>query len=429
MSIMADCLLKKSERFNISIPHQADVIKWIENELLQVPALLSLIEGLTFSTIGYNNTEKKVSIAVKYSNYSTSSLVFLVKDIFELITAVSLTLKFHMNDICFVVDNRNSFIENNDVSNKIKDCQEYVGEELQIHQRSSTTSSWRSFFQNRIIMYRMHSSYFDSSKDINDLSCILAEQAMMIRNNNYNNPKKMINAIMEWFRENIKYENTSQTSDHSAVGLYKNKTAVCQGIAAYAYQLLSYCGLPARYVSGEGHGADGWGSHGWNMVKIDRNWHHIDYTFELNGVSETVLIPSFLFKRNHRWSEGRYNDVISNEVYNSRKTLEHSVIILSPNRSRFSVNGCIIDTTFSHPICITINSIMCVSILDIISIYGGCSNLINSLLYIYIGTDIYKIPLNQLILKNNVWYVKITQLINIKVSLKTVDEFIILQKE
>lgn len=429
MSILAEYLKRRTTTFSINIPIQTDAKIWVENQLLSSPYLTTTIGGISFQTIVLNGREKQIRISVKYVNTIQSGIVFGVKNVFELITAVSISLKCHLPETIIVIDNRSGFISENEVASQINICKEYVGEELEIHQFNSSKSSWKSLFRNRIIIYTLETNYFDSAKDINDLSCILAEQAKRIRLNCGNNAKAIVDSIMNWFRQNIEYKNNNQLADHSAVGLYKNKTAVCQGIAAYAYQLLSFCGLEARYVSGEGNGTGGWGPHGWNMVKLNGIWEHIDYTFELNSSRVSAIRKEREFKKDHRWDESRYNNRRSDELSNARKTLNSSVIILLPGEDCISVNGCLVDTTVMHKICVISNNVIYVSLLDIVTLYGGCYNLKGNNICIYLGVNSYSIPFDKATYSNGAWYIKVIWLQSLKIRIKTDNNAVVLQSD
>lgn len=429
MSVLADYLKRRTPSFEISIPIQVDAKNWIENQLLSSPCCVTAIVGISFQTIVSNRQEKQIHISVKYVDTVHSGIVFGAKNVFELITAVSISLKCHLPKTVIVIDNRSGFILENGVANQINACKEYVGEELEIHQYNSSKSSWKIFFRNRIIIYTLETNYFDSAKDINDLSCILAEQAKRIRSHCGNNAKGIVDSIMKWFRQNIEYKNNNQLADHSAVGLYKNKTAVCQGIAAYAYQLLSFCGLEARYVSGQGDGSGGWGPHGWNMVKLNGIWYHVDYTFELNSLRLSAIKREREFKKDHRWDEIRYNTRRSDELSNARKTLNNSVIILLPGENCISVNGCLIDTTATHKICIVSYGVVYVSLLDIINIYGGCYNLKDGSICIYIGINSYSVLLDKVSYNNGAWYINVLWLQNFRIHIKIENNAVVLQND
>ena len=429
MNFLVENLKSRNGCFTMTIPARTDAKEWVELQLLSSPYILTTISGISFRAIPSGTNAFQLHFTVKYRKISNPGMVFGVKDMFELITAVSVSLKCHLPKMVVVIDNRSGFVAENQIVSQIKRCKEYVGEELGIHQFNSSRFSWSSFFNNRIIICTLETNYFDTAKDINDLSCILAEQAQRIRENCGNNGHMIVNSIMKWFRENIEYKNTAQIADHSAVGLYKNKTAVCQGIAAYAYLLLSYCGLEARYVSGEGEGGNGWGPHGWNMVKLNEVWHHIDYTFELNSRRLNVIMSEEKFRKDHRWDAVRYSRQRSDELSTVRRTLKASVIILLPNEDCISINGCLVDVTGYHRICKVINTTIYVALLDIVNLYGGCSNLNGDSMYIYLGVHVYKIPFRQLRYHEGVWYIHVLWLKNLGIRLTIDKDALVLQNE
>ena len=130
-------------------------------------------------------------------------------------------------------------------------------------------------------------------------------------------------------------------SDHSAVGLIKNGTAVCQAIAVYAYLFLNRKGIHTRYVCGEGDGSGGWEAHAWNLSLIKGSWTHIDYTFELSSFRCNAIKSLSEFEIDHRWEKAPYNTENSNRAKNTVNTLRSSVVTVLPNQNLFSINGVI----------------------------------------------------------------------------------------
>ena len=193
--------------------------------------------------------------------------------------------------------------------------------------------------------------------------------------------------------------------------------------------MLSFCGLEARYVSGQGDGSGGWGPHGWNMVKLNGIWYHVDYTFELNSLRLSAIKREREFKKDHRWDEIRYNTRRSDELSNARETLNNSVIILLPGENCISVNGCLIDTTATHKICIISYGVVYVSLLDIINIYGGCYNLKDGSICIYIGINSYSVLLDKVSYNNGAWYINVLWLQNFRIHIKIENNAVVLQND
>lgn len=67
----------------------------------------------------------------------------------------------------------------------------------------------------------------------------------------------------------------SQISYHRAVSaLSGEKVTVCQGYALAYKWLLKRAGIDAVYVASEEM------NHGWNLIKVDGSWHHVDVTWD-----------------------------------------------------------------------------------------------------------------------------------------------------
>ena len=88
--------------------------------------------------------------------------------------------------------------------------------------------------------------------------------------------------------------------------------AVCDGYA-YAFQkIMKHLHIPCRFVVGR----SGKIGHGWNMVKLEGKWYHIDVTFDdpiVNG-SDANTIPRYKYflkstsvmRRTHTWKISKY---------------------------------------------------------------------------------------------------------------------------
>lgn len=412
MSILIQFLASKTNQFSVELSNmKAHLFQpWLEKELLDNPAVIANIESYSYQTVQQSSGSLRVYFSVQYDPIPLKEPVFLSQNLFELVTAISSSLRLHLSRTILVIDNRKNNIDVNNVFQLLHTTEEFVGEELQIHQNRSSSTKKKSFFGGRIVVLLINRTFFDTAKDINDLSCILAAQAEEIRRKSGNDTETILNEIMHWFRNNVEYVNTNRLSDHSAVGLVKHGTAVCQGIAAYAYQLLHFCGIDARYVSGEGLGTDGWGPHGWNMVLYNGRWIHVDYTFKLNGHSKSILQDEHGFRKEHRWDESRYNPKQSAVVINSKKTLRKSIISFIPNTPCLAINGCIIDMRQSHSPCIIKENRVYVSIFTILSLIGGsfCAN--GNRVHFFINCAHYCIPAEQFALINDYLYTEITNI-------------------
>lgn len=412
MSALIQFLASKTNQFSIEMRFMNISLfqSWLEKKLVDNPAVVASIDSYSYQIVQQSPGSFRANFSVQYDPIPLKEPVFLSQNLFELVTAVSSSLRLHLSRTILVIDNRKNNVNVNNVFQLLHASEEFVGEELQIHQNRASSTKKKTFFGGRIVVLFINRTFFDTSKDINDLSCLLATQAQQIRQKSDNDIKTILNEIMHWFRDNVEYVNTNRISDHSAVGLIKHGTAVCQGIAAYAYQLLHFCGVDARYVSGEGLGTDGWGPHGWNMVFYDSQWIHIDYTFELNGHSRSVLKDECDFRKKHRWDESRYSPKQSSIVINSKKTLRKSIISFVPNSPCCAINGCVIDMRQNNSPCIIRENRIYVLILKVLSLIGGSFCIDRNQFQVFINCNHYSISVEQLLLINENWYTEISNL-------------------
>lgn len=84
-----------------------------------------------------------------------------------------------------------------------------------------------------------------------------------------------VKAINDWIVNNTKYDEYTNTSPHSAYTLFNEGKGVCQAYAMATYRLLEKTGIEAKYVTGK----VGSENHGWNLVKVDGKWYHLDTTW------------------------------------------------------------------------------------------------------------------------------------------------------
>ncbi len=82
--------------------------------------------------------------------------------------------------------------------------------------------------------------------------------------------------IHNYLTKNHRYSEFDTVSDraHSIVGLITDKTGVCQAYADAFEVMCNLCGIECINVLGELDGV----SHGWNIVKIDGDYYHVDVT-------------------------------------------------------------------------------------------------------------------------------------------------------
>jgi hypothetical protein len=82
-----------------------------------------------------------------------------------------------------------------------------------------------------------------------------------------------------------------------------------------------------------------------------------------------------------------------------------------------------------HKICVVLNGSVYVSLLDIVTIYGGCYNLKGNSICIYLGVNSYIIPFDKVIYSNGAWYINVLWLQNLKIRITTDNNAVVLQSD
>ncbi len=83
--------------------------------------------------------------------------------------------------------------------------------------------------------------------------------------------------VYKWIVNNTTY-NEYSSFNQTIYSVLINRNSVCTGYAKTAQYLLSILGIESELVFGKFHAdkSDG-GRHGWNIVKIDDDWYHVDF--------------------------------------------------------------------------------------------------------------------------------------------------------
>lgn len=110
------------------------------------------------------------------------------------------------------------------------------------------------------------------------------------------------------------YENYQSNAipkeSYTAYGVLVNGVGVCQGYAAAMCKLLDMVGIENQFIIGTVHNSRGTESHGWNKVKINGRWYHLDTTWNDPAPDLPGMISYKYFnltddeiKKDHSWSE------------------------------------------------------------------------------------------------------------------------------
>lgn len=83
--------------------------------------------------------------------------------------------------------------------------------------------------------------------------------------------------VYKWLANNTTY-NEYSSFNQTIFSVLINRNSVCTGYAKTAQYLLGILGIESELVFGKFHAdkSDG-GRHGWNIVKIDEDWYHVDF--------------------------------------------------------------------------------------------------------------------------------------------------------
>ena len=220
----------------------------------------------------------------------------------------------------------------------------------------------------------INSKYFSSSKELNDLICVSAEIACLLNKKvrDHRDEFEKIYLFDKWVRNNFEYKSTSRMEDHTAIDLLKNRSGVCQAIAAIAVLVLSYMGVKVLYVTGEGKGSHGWGPHAWNAVKINGRWMHLDFTFSMTSLRLPCTksgIEAKLFCKTHRWDEIEYSSRSMDSKWTSICWNNKKGLKIDVGGNNCYING--VEVKFSSRLLIRDGNKILVDIASIVRLLGG----------------------------------------------------------
>lgn len=119
--------------------------------------------------------------------------------------------------------------------------------------------------------------------------------------------------LHDWLIYNANYDYTY--TYHEPDGVLLLGTGVCQSYANAYSMLCAAAGLDCIYVSGSAGTTAPWGPHGWNMVKLDGVWYHVDCTWDDPGEGggfenhDYFCVDDETLSKDHQWNRsGDVND-------------------------------------------------------------------------------------------------------------------------
>lgn len=138
---------------------------------------------------------------------------------------------------------------------------------------------------------------------------------------NINTDYDKANAINSYLLDNANYaineykSGTKFLSDgmsiHSPYTLLEHKKGVCTAYAELFKLMATELGLETRVVTGDAFSFGKWGSHAWNIVKIDGNWYHCDTSWNRESDNPEFHNRYFLvgddkMSVDHRWNKENF---------------------------------------------------------------------------------------------------------------------------
>lgn len=114
-------------------------------------------------------------------------------------------------------------------------------------------------------------------------------------------------ALHDWLIYNANYD-YSDSPYRDASGVLLHGRGVCDSYARAYLMLCTIAGIECIYLSGDGWNGYAWGAHGWNMVKLDGKWYHVDCTWddpnEGGGYErhDYFCVDDETMAKDHRWN-------------------------------------------------------------------------------------------------------------------------------
>lgn len=122
--------------------------------------------------------------------------------------------------------------------------------------------------------------------------------------------------LHDWLIYNANYDYTY--TNYDASGVLLKGTGVCDSYARAYLMLCTAAGLECMYISGTAYSSGEWGAHGWNMVKLNGSWYHVDCTWDDPNEGgyechDYFCVDDETMARDHRWNKP--DDVFDAEGY------------------------------------------------------------------------------------------------------------------
>lgn len=152
--------------------------------------------------------------------------------------------------------------------------------------------NYKSQIKNIVNSFQNCNSDFEKANAINNYLLKNATYAI----EEYNSGKKFLSDGM---------------SIHSPYTILAHKKGVCTAFAELYKMMADELGLETKVVTGDAFSFGKWGSHAWNIVKIDGKWYHLDASWNKESDHPDYHNKYFLVGDNamtldHRWNENDF---------------------------------------------------------------------------------------------------------------------------
>lgn len=162
---------------------------------------------------------------------------------------------------------------------------------------------------------KYNSSLKKENKVDKELEKIIKKLALT-KDSSYTKVKKIHDYLINMVSYDKEYKNIN------AYDMLVNKKGTCQSYMLTAYRLLKDAGIKTKIITG----TVGTESHGWNIVKVNKKWYNIDFTWNdpISQTGEDILRYDYFLKNNEAFKEHirdkQFNTKRFNELYPISKT-------------------------------------------------------------------------------------------------------------
>ncbi|WCK52758.1 stalk domain-containing protein [Aneurinibacillus sp. Ricciae_BoGa-3] len=154
----------------------------------------------------------------------------------------------------------------NDITKDIETSDPYLAYSMQSWQVKAVGYSGQAYLT-------FSAKYWDTKDQENYVASKVREIVASLINPQMTEEQK-VKAIHDYIVKHVAYDQTY--TKYSPYNALAEGTAVCQGYAMLAYKMLSEAGIENLIMTGDADGEP----HGWNLVKINGNWYHMDTTWD-----------------------------------------------------------------------------------------------------------------------------------------------------